>query len=58
MMILEINEENESADDGNVNVWKKLPETYCQLSLSINKSEIVGSGLQGYMKQKNIKNYA
>ena len=38
----ENSEMNESADDGNVNVSKKLCERLCLLFLTIHGSEIVG----------------
>ena len=50
-----ISEKNESADDGNANDSKKPHENWCHLSPPINESE---SGLQGYMKPKEPKDYA
>ena len=52
---LEISEENESADDRDVNVSKKLHETWSRLSLPIDGSEIVGKWFAGIFKTKRSK---
>ena len=54
---LENSEENESVDDGIVNVSKKLHETWYHLSLPINDSEIVGKLFAWIYETKGAKDY-
>ena len=51
----ENSEENESADDGNVNISKKLHKTWCHLSLPINEIEILGKWFAEIHKTKRSK---
>ena len=55
----ENSEEIESTNDGNVNISKKLHETWCHLYLPINESEIVGKWFAGICETKTSrKDYA
>ena len=51
----ENSEENESADDRDANVPKKLHETWCRLSLPINETEIVGKWFAEVYETKRSK---
>ena len=51
-------EVNESADDRNVNVSKKLHEIWCHVSPPINESKIVGKWFVQIHETKQSKRYA